>query len=160
MFDPKVGHWGYGVWLRVRGGMNHDSWIAALCSARWVSSQVFVAGPLRRLLNYVSFYNRNSDMGLIRFHECLVFFPMTIYLNVQRGLQSISCGSFSLQGTIKWPFPGSVNLKWENGLFKWCLVQREAIRWASGSVKFVSSVSYLPCLQHSRNLGPAYSRAL
>ena len=31
--------------------MNHDSWIVSLCSARWVSSQVVVASPLRRLLN-------------------------------------------------------------------------------------------------------------
>ena len=98
-------------------------------------------------------------MGLIRFHECLVFFPMTIYLNGQRGLRSISCGSFSLQGTTKKLFPG-VNLKWENGLFKRCLVQREAKRWASGSVKFVSAVSYLPCLACSIHEPSSYCNAL
>ena len=39
------------IQLDVRLFISHESWIAALCSARWVSSQVFAAGPLRRLLN-------------------------------------------------------------------------------------------------------------
>ena len=42
-------------------------------------------------------------------------------------------------------------------------VQGSAKRRASGLVKFVPAVAYhscLPCLQHSRNLGPPFSRAL
>ena len=48
---PKSWTLGYDEELDVGWIMIHDSWIMALCSARWVSSQVFVAGPLRRLLN-------------------------------------------------------------------------------------------------------------
>ena len=47
--------------------MSHDSWIAALCSARWVSSQVFVARPLRRLLNRVIVYDDDDYVASRQF---------------------------------------------------------------------------------------------